>query len=51
MLCANRSFIRYLNESCYTGITGYEFHYSYTKKEILPQHFDQFQSNLVENIP
>jgi hypothetical protein len=29
--------------SCYTGITG--FIIPYTKKEILPQHFDQFQSN------
>jgi SM-20-related protein len=29
------AFISYLNESCYTGITGYEFHYSLYEKEIL----------------
>ncbi|MFT5251398.1 MAG: Rps23 Pro-64 3,4-dihydroxylase Tpa1-like proline 4-hydroxylase [Flavobacteriales bacterium] len=40
------AFIRYLNESCYTGITGYEFHYSlYEKGDFYLQHFDQFQSN------
>ena len=26
------AFISYLNESCYTGITGYEFHYSLYEK-------------------
>lgn len=40
------AFIAYLNESCYTGITGYEFHYSlYEKGDFYLQHFDQFQSN------
>jgi Rps23 Pro-64 3,4-dihydroxylase Tpa1-like proline 4-hydroxylase len=40
------AFISYLNESCFTGITGYEFHYSlYEKGDFYLQHFDQFQSN------
>lgn len=40
------AFIDYLNKSCYTGITGYEFHYSlYEKGDFYLQHFDQFQSN------
>jgi len=39
-------FIRYLNQSCYTGITGYEFHYSlYEKGDFYLKHFDQFQNN------
>ena len=25
------SFVSYLNSTCYTGITGYEFHYTYMK--------------------
>tara|TARA_R110000868_G_scaffold102368_2_gene281907 strand:+ start:1890 stop:2483 length:594 start_codon:yes stop_codon:yes gene_type:complete len=40
------AFIAYLNESCYTGITSYEFHYSlYEKGDFYLQHLDQFQSN------
>jgi SM-20-related protein len=40
------AFIAYLNESCYTGITGYEFHYSlYEAGDFYLQHLDQFQSN------
>jgi Rps23 Pro-64 3,4-dihydroxylase Tpa1-like proline 4-hydroxylase len=40
------AFINYLNESCYTGITGYEFHYSlYEKGDFYLQHYDQFQNN------
>lgn len=40
------AFIRYLNESCFTGITGYEFHYSlYEKGDFYLQHYDQFQNN------
>ena len=40
------AFIKYLNESCYAGITGYEFHYSfYEKGAFYRKHFDQFQDN------
>ena len=40
------AFIRYLNQSCYTGITGYEFHYSlYEKGDFYLPHYDQFQNN------
>lgn len=40
------AFIAYLNESCYAGITGYEFHYAlYEKGDFYLKHFDQFQSN------
>ncbi|EIA07339.1 2OG-Fe(II) oxygenase [Flavobacterium frigoris] len=40
------AFISYLNESCFAGITGYEFHYSlYEKGDFYLQHFDQFQNN------
>ena len=40
------AFIAYLNESCYTGITGYEFHYSlYEKGDFYLKHLDQFQTN------
>jgi Rps23 Pro-64 3,4-dihydroxylase Tpa1-like proline 4-hydroxylase len=39
-------FIRYLNKSCYTGITGYEFHYSlYEIGSFYKKHVDQFQDN------
>lgn len=39
-------FIKYLNRSCYTGITGYEFHYSlYEKGSFYKKHLDQFQNN------
>jgi Rps23 Pro-64 3,4-dihydroxylase Tpa1-like proline 4-hydroxylase len=40
------AFIKYLNESCYTGITGYEFHYSlYEKGDFYLKHLDQFKNN------
>ena len=39
-------FIKYLNRSCYAGITGYEFHYSlYEKGSFYKKHLDQFQNN------
>jgi SM-20-related protein len=40
------AFIKYLNVSCYAGITGYEFHYSlYEKGSFYLKHIDQFQDN------
>lgn len=40
------SFVSYLNRTCYTGITGYEFHYAmYEKGSFYKKHLDQFQSN------
>lgn len=40
------SFIAYLNSTCYTGITGYEFHYTiYQKGAFYKKHYDQFRSN------
>ncbi len=39
-------FIHYLNRSCYTGITGYEFHYAlYEKGAFYKKHLDQFRNN------
>ncbi len=39
-------FIKYLNKSCYAGITGYEFHYSlYETGSFYTRHRDQFQNN------
>ncbi|MCL6460944.1 MAG: 2OG-Fe(II) oxygenase [Flavobacterium micromati] len=39
-------FIHYLNESCYAGITGYEFHYSlYESGDFYLKHLDQFKTN------
>jgi SM-20-related protein len=39
-------FIKYLNKSCYAGITGYEFHYSlYETGSFYKQHLDQFKNN------
>ena len=39
-------FIKYLNISCYAGITGYEFHYSlYETGSFYKKHLDQFQNN------
>lgn len=39
-------FIKYLNMSCYAGITGYEFHYSlYEIGSFYNKHLDQFQNN------
>ncbi len=38
--------VLYLNTSCYTGITSYEFHYSlYEKGSFYKKHLDQFTSN------
>ncbi len=40
------SFVLYLNRTCYTGITGYEFHYTmYEKGSFYKRHLDQFQNN------
>ncbi|WP_221392420.1 2OG-Fe(II) oxygenase [Dyadobacter sp. NIV53] len=40
------SFVSYLNMTCYTGITGYEFHYTlYEKGSFYKKHFDQFRNN------
>ncbi|WP_413998017.1 2OG-Fe(II) oxygenase [Flavobacterium sp. W1B] len=40
------AFISYLNQSCYAGITGYEFHYSlYEKGDFYLKHLDQFKNN------
>lgn len=40
------SFILHLNKTCYTGITGYEFHYTmYEKGSFYKKHYDQFQNN------
>ncbi|UKT62180.1 2OG-Fe(II) oxygenase [Pedobacter mucosus] len=39
-------FIFYLNSTCYTGITGYEFHYTlYETGAFYKKHIDQFQNN------
>ena len=39
-------FILHLNQTCYTGITGYEFHYTiYEKGSFYKKHIDQFQNN------
>jgi SM-20-related protein len=40
------AFVAYLNESCYTNIKSYEFHYSlYEKGSFYLPHFDQFADN------
>lgn len=40
------SFVSFLNETCYTGITGYEFHYTmYEAGTFYKKHLDQFRSN------
>lgn len=39
-------FVAYLNSTCYTGITGYEFHYTlYEKDSFYKKHLDQFRNN------
>ena len=39
-------FVKYLNLTCYTGITGYEFHYAYYEKGTsYKRHLDQFKDN------
>ena len=40
------SFVSHLNSTCYTGITGYEFHYTlYEKGSFYKKHLDQFRNN------
>jgi len=39
-------FILYLNSTCYTGITGYEFHYTlYEAGTFYKKHIDQFRND------
>ncbi len=39
-------FVKYLNLTCYTGITGYEFHYAYFDVgSSYKRHLDQFKTN------
>jgi SM-20-related protein len=39
-------FIEYLNDTCYTGINAYEFHYAlYETGSSYQRHFDQFKNN------
>ncbi len=40
------SFVGYLNSTCYSGITGYEFHYAlYEQGSFYKKHIDQFSNN------
>ena len=40
------AFVAFLNENCYTGITGYEFHYTmYEKGSYYKKHIDQFRGD------
>lgn len=40
------TFVTYLNQTCFTGITGYEFHYAmYEKGSFYKKHLDQFRNN------
>jgi SM-20-related protein len=40
------SFVQHLNRTCYTGITGYEFHYAlYPAGSFYKKHLDQFRNN------
>ncbi len=39
-------FVNHLNSTCYTGITGYEFHYTlYEKGSFYKRHLDNFKQN------
>ncbi|MCE7070666.1 2OG-Fe(II) oxygenase [Dyadobacter sp. CY327] len=39
-------FVEHLNRTCYTGITGYEFHYTfYPSGSFYKKHLDQFRNN------
>lgn len=39
-------FVLFLNSTCYTGISSYEFHYAlYEKGSFYKKHLDQFQNN------
>jgi len=40
------AFVKYLNETCYTGISSYEFHYTvYEAGSFYKKHLDQFRTN------
>jgi SM-20-related protein len=40
------AFVLHLNNTCYTGITGYEFHYAlYEKGSFYKKHIDQFRTD------
>lgn len=40
------AFVLHLNSTCYTGITGYEFHYTmYPEGSFYKKHLDQFRNN------
>lgn len=40
------AFVKYLNETCYTGIKSYEFHYTlYEEGSFYKKHIDQFRHN------
>ncbi|UEG50712.1 2OG-Fe(II) oxygenase [Ferruginibacter lapsinanis] len=40
------NFVSFLNSTCYTGITGYEFHYTmYEPGSFYKKHLDQFRNN------
>jgi SM-20-related protein len=40
------AFVAYLNSTCYTNITSYEFHYSlYEAGDFYVKHLDQFKDN------
>ncbi|MEO8769903.1 MAG: 2OG-Fe(II) oxygenase [Ferruginibacter sp.] len=40
------NFVSHLNSTCYTGITGYEFHYTlYAAGNFYKKHLDQFRNN------
>lgn len=40
------AFVKYLNDTCYTGITSYEFHYTlYEQGTFYKKHLDQFRNN------
>ncbi len=40
------SFVAHLNSTCFTGITGYEFHYTiYEPGSFYKKHIDQFRNN------
>jgi SM-20-related protein len=40
------AFVLYLNRTCFTGITGYEFHYTYYEiGTYYKKHLDQFKNN------
>lgn len=39
-------YVKYMNETCFTSITGYEFHYAfYEEGSFYKRHLDQFKDN------